>query len=548
MEPPTATLTATTAAAVAVAGLWWLKSKHAHMAKVAATSPFVGIPTPPGGHWLLGHMVAMNTPDMYHGSKRLLLHHADSATGLTAVWAVNQRAISVLRGADAKAVYMASITKPSHSYVGNHLRYLLGKKSMIVLEGKEWKLYRRAVHKSFTPTLLQESQEAINHVGKTLARSLLERLKMKSPQSQQQEHKVYQLMKMATADVFGLCFLGVDFGASRTLELPQLAASFEFLTSEFQRRVKRPFDLPASQYEWPTPTNRKHAHHRKIIRSYILEQLVATKNNQATGNSQAGGGNLLSHIWKAAEAEAKALGQIVDAEAVCDVAMTLLFAGYDTTSITLSFALYLLAKNPNIYQTCLEEVDAVFQAQGEGSGLQSYEKLPYTRAVIQESLRLYSPVVVGSRVLEKELVLHGHVIPQGTVAYVPVSMIHTHECNFPDPLAMRPDRWVREKTSTRSSTSASSSHWEERPSDDTTGTIAVGDHDSFLAFSAGARNCVGKTLAVREAVTLLAYLVHTVQFDLVDPSYTCKPVVKLLTEPSDGMPMLISARTRRSSS
>ena len=51
-------------------------------------------------------------------------------------------------------------------------------------------------------------------------------------------------------------------------------------------------------------------------------------------------------------------------------------------------------------------------------------------------------------------------------------------------------------------------------------------------------------MAMREAVTLLAYLIRTIKFDLVDPSYKCKPVVKLLTEPSDGMPMLISARKR----
>lgn len=79
------------------------------------------------------------------------------------------------------------------------------------------------------------------------------------------------------------------------------------------------------------------------------------------------------------------------------------------------------------------------------------------------------------------------------------------------------------------------------------GSIAVGDHESFLAFSAGARNCVGRNLAVREAVTLLAYLLHKVRFDLVDPSYKAKPIVKLLTMPSDGMPRLVSKRQRASS-
>lgn len=451
------------------------------MTKVAESSPFPGIPMPPGGHWLLGHMVAMNIPDTYHGSKQCLLDHADPTTGLTAVWAANTKAFSVLRGSDAKAIFMANKTKPSHSYVGNHLRYLLGNKTMIVLEGKEWKLYRTAVHKSFTPSLLQQSQASINNVGSTLAQSLLARLGKQQQSTaqadltQQQEYKVYHLMKMATADVFGKCFLGVNFQASSTLELPQLVKSFEFLVEEFQRRVKRPFDIPASQYQWSTPTNKEHARHRAIIRSYIMEQIIKMKQ---VGNAKEvkGGGNLLSHIWKAAAAEAEASRETVDAETVCDVAITLLFAGYDTTSLTLSFTLYLLAKNPEIYQLCLEEVDAVFdqgntKSVDDAFDLKSDAELPYIRAAIQESLRLYSPVVVGSRILEKDLTLHGYTFPKGTAAYVPVSMIHTHERNFPEPLEMRPDRWVREKGSISHQdgterTTNNCSRWEERPPDD----------------------------------------------------------------------------------
>ncbi|CAB9502005.1 Leukotriene-B(4) omega-hydroxylase 2 [Seminavis robusta] len=519
--------------------LLWLKHKIDQMAKKAETSPFPGIPTAPQGHWLLGHLPRMELPDGFQGVKHCCHDYADTKTGLCAIWAATEPVISVLSGKDAKAILMASKTKPDIRIVALHFQKFLGAKNLLSMKGKEWKLYRTAVHKSFTPAMMEQSQQTITKVGNTLSDSLLCALQQQSNNSETIQMEIHPLMKMATSDVFFETMVGIDIQACQKLELPVMATSFEFLAAEFQRRIGDPFDMAASLYCIPTSANRQHARTTKTVRSFIMDHLTKAKQQQQQQTST--NNNVLLEIWKAAEKEAAAVGESVNMEAVCDVAMTLFFAGYDTTSSTLAYTIYLLAKHPDIYQTCREEIDAVL---GNNTGtITGPEQLPYTQAVIYESLRLHSPVDLIARSLEKDTTLHGHVFEKGTTCFLPLMLIQQHEMNFSQPLEMRPDRWVRPTTRSADDNKSHKSQWEDRPSDDTASSdIAPGNRDALVAFSMGARNCVGRNLAMREAVTLLACLLHKLHFELVSPSYELKPVLKLINQPGDGLPMVVKAR------
>jgi cytochrome P450 len=226
------------------------------------------------------------------------------------------------------------------------------------------------------------------------------------------------------------------------------------------------------------------------------------------------------------------------ADSVFDMSITLLFAGYYTTSITLSYDIYLLAKNPAVQETCLEEIESVLGNGDQPECLSSYDALPYTKAVVLESLRLHAPAPLGFRVLNKEIILHDRRLPKGTRVPLPIHFIQTHEMNFPSPMEMRLDRWVR-----FNDTAGSGSNWEERPSDDSESSdIASVSQDAFLAFSSGARDCPGKHFALREAVTLLAFTIRRVKFELVKDSYEVIPKVKVLQEPNNHLPMTIRRR------
>ena len=211
----------------------------------------------------------------------------------------------------------------------------------------------------------------------------------------------------------------------------------------------------------------------------------------------------------------------------------------------MTYALYLLAKHPEIEATCLEEIDAVIGKGTDSDNTTSFdgpEQLPYTKAVILETLRLYPPAPVTSRTMEKDVVLQNptETIRKGQNVMVPIWCIQRNEKNYPRPNEMHPGRWVRRQKKVVESGSV----WEERPADDVeSNLIAPANRDAFCVFAAGARNCVGRILAMQESVTLLALLVRRLKFKLVQNDYEVTPTIcAVVQQPKDNLPMIITPR------
>jgi cytochrome P450 len=164
--------------------------------------------------------------------------------------------------------------------------------------------------------------------------------------------------------------------------------------------------------------------------------------------------------------------------------------------------------------------------------------LPYTRAVILETLRLYPAAPVTTRNLEKPLTLRGANVelPAGMMVYIPIWSIQRDARNYPHPQEFRPDRWVKQ---TKDGT------WVERFAEDELGgdcEVPAANRDAFCAFSGGARNCVGRVLAMQEAVTLLAFLLRDLKFECL-PGYELKPTLSsFIQKPNDDLPMIIKKR------
>eukprot|EP00536_Pseudo-nitzschia_multiseries_P004381 jgi/Psemu1/237575/estExt_Genewise1.C_720096 len=208
--------------------------------------------------------------------------------------------------------------------------------------------------------------------------------------------------------------------------------------------------------------------------------------------------------------------------------MTLLFGGYDTTSISVTYALYLLAKNPSKRTKCLAEVDSTSAGGGKFSppSPPGLDELPYTKAVMLESLRLYPPVPATARNIEKPVTIAGDgggceaqqgaiTLPEGQMVVLPIWSIQRSELNYSRPNDMIPERWA----------------------------IPPANRDAFCAFAAGARNCVGKKLAIEESVILLACLVHRLSFELVSEDYEVSPsIVAVVQQPDDYLPMKVRGR------
>ena len=525
----TTALVVTVGAVVAVAGYRVIKKK---VEKRMATPPFKGIPVAPDSHWLLGHMIELNANGFVKGYEKCFVDPADE-NGLSSFWFLHNPSVSVLRGREVKQILISGSFRVPIPVINIHNKHFLGLKALTALMGKEWRVARSAVHKSFTPSALKSSQTSINQVGMTLAKSLTELIEQSTTKSIQRT--VLPMMKMATFDVFGRSVLDMDFQCCERLELSEFANAFDFLTSEYTRRIQEPWNPASLLYFIPTASNRKHARCRKTVRSFIADQIDQAKKrpDDVTRNKH----DLLTNILKFASENDE-----LSEDDVSQLLTTLLFGGYDTTSITLSYALYSLAKHPEFEKECVNEINSVLGSDPqELASFPGPENLPFTRSVINETLRLFPPAPTNTRTLEKPVSLCGTEIPQGTDIFIPIWSIQRDPNNYPQPNDMIPERWVRKR---QGSGKSKQSIWEDRPLDDTTSSeIPPANRDAFCVFSAGARNCVGRALALQESVTLLAFLIRSLKFDLIESDYEIEPdLCSFVQQPKDHLPMIIRKR------
>jgi cytochrome P450 len=163
-------------------------------------------------------------------------------------------------------------------------------------------------------------------------------------------------------------------------------------------------------------------------------------------------------------------------------ALDLLTAGIETTSTTLSWALYELAINPDSQDKLRSEVKRVV-SNDELITPEHIHNMPYLRWCIKETLRLYSVAIVNLRRTTEDVVLSGYHIPAGNTVFVVMSEMVKSAENYSEPDKFMPERWDREGGS---------------------------NIDSFtnIQFGFGPRMCVGRRVAELELHIALADIIR----------------------------------------
>ncbi|XVV07562.1 cytochrome P450 [Actinosynnema sp. CA-248983] len=185
-------------------------------------------------------------------------------------------------------------------------------------------------------------------------------------------------------------------------------------------------------------------------------------------------GDLLSSLLSARDHDER----LTDTE-VSDQALTMLVAGSDSVAATVSWALHLLDRHPNVRATLHREVDTVLG--GEPARATDLPNLPHTGRVVTEALRFYPPGWLFTRITTEDVDLGGHRLPAGTtVAFCP-SAIHLRAEVHDRPDTFDPDRWLPERA-------------RHLP------------RGAFVTFGGGARKCAGQDFGLAESTLLLATL------------------------------------------
>ncbi|GGK49302.1 cytochrome P450 [Salinarimonas ramus] len=194
--------------------------------------------------------------------------------------------------------------------------------------------------------------------------------------------------------------------------------------------------------------------------------------------------------------------------------VTFIGAGHETTANALTWALYLVSQAPDVRARLEAEVDTVV---GEGPVAAEHAgALPWTKAVIEETMRLYPPAAFMSREAIAEDRVAGIRLPAGAIVMIAPWVLHRHTLIWDDPAAFDPTRFFGEAR----------------------GRI---DRYAYLPFGAGPRVCIGAAFALQEAVLALAEIVRAVRLDLA-PEAVVEPVQRVTLRPRNGMPMRVTRR------
>ena len=378
---------------------------------------------------------------------------------------------------------------PKSDRIGEGLRPLLGR-SVFVTNGEEWRRQRRIIDPAFEGGRIRDTFPAMLAAGAAAVARMPEGLV-----------EVEKEMSHAAADVI--------FRTLFSIPIDHEVAGAVFQEFQVYQRSQPILNLAAFL---PLPNWVPRFHRGATKRSAAVIRGLITRLTEARATAIAAGTAPDDLATKIMTTPDPATGQRFDTAEMVDQVAIFFLAGHETSASALSWALYLLAMDPQVQARVAAEV-ALLPPNPTFSDL---SRLRLTRDVFRETLRLYPPVPMMVRETTGPEQMRGRRVAKGAQIVLSPWHLHRHARIWPDPDAFDPDRWAREETK-------------------------VCARDAFMPFSAGPRVCPGAGFAMVEGTLLLALLVRAFEVAVVtgkDPV----PVAHLTVRARDGIWLTITRR------
>lgn len=387
--------------------------------------------------------------------------------------------------------HIRHVLKDHHSnYVKSadykELKPILGD-GLLNSEGDLWKRQRKLISAEFT-------HEKIRQQGKMMVEAA-ERV-AKKWENQEGVFDIAADMMALAFDIAGNAFFGADLGSNSEI----VGGAFADASEASTIRMISLFKLPMA---FPTANNRRY---KRAIRTLdkIIFETIDHRRHSAEGRH-----DLLSRLLSASTAEGKPLSS----KLLRDELSTFIIAGHETTALALTWTWYLLAQNTRVREKLKQELTQVLS--GRSPTVEDLVHLPYNRAVVQESMRLYPPAPAVSRMPLHDDVIGGFKIKAGSLLSCVPAIIHRDARFWKDPDTFDPERFIGENQK----------------------------HIypfSYFPFGAGPRICVGESFALIEAQLVMATLVQRFSVRLDEKAKVVpNPLVTL--RPKHGLMGTVSA-------
>jgi cytochrome P450 len=379
---------------------------------ISGASP---LPPMPPGHWLLGHLKQRRRDPLrlFSTSQQLLGDVVRYRMGYIYVeqFTHPDQVRHVL--VDAKDIYVKG-------EIWDKLKPLIGN-GIVTADGQDWMRQRRVVQPVFQHARLEpicvvmteaiadvlEGWHASNDGTKTVA--------------------LFSELRKLTLTVV----IRALFGMELAQQLPAVARSFVAALEVINRRIIS----PAPYLPWldrvPTPDN--FAFHRaNNYLNTVVEEIIRRRETVRESAST----DLLGLIMAAQLAEENQ----ITPRLLRDEVMTLLLAGFETSATTMTWAMCLLQRHPEAWSRMVTEVDLALGGRTPEFG--DLAGLPYTRAVIEETLRLRPAVWAIPRMATRTDEVQGFRVPRGDIVVLVPYVTHRHPDFWVDPDKFQPTRFL----------------------------------------------------------------------------------------------------------
>ena len=351
-----------------------------------------------------------------------------------------------------------------HKGIGLHqARRALGD-GLLTSEGELWREQRRVIQPAFNAKRVAAQASVVAEE----ASRMVERLRA---QAGGEPVDVSGEMTGLTLGVLGRTLLDEDLSPHASIghdfEAIQDQAMFEVVT------------IGAVPQFLPLPKQLRFRAARARLQK-VTEQLAAEREARDGGV----GDDVLSRLLESVRAEQDPR---VARRRLRDELVTLLLAGHETTASTLSWAFYLIDQNPEVGERLRQEALTVL-----GDRLPEFDdlnRLEYTTMVVEETMRLYPPVWMLSRIAQGPDTIAGYRVPAGADVVVCPYTLHRHPEFWDQPERFDPERFDRQRRA-------------QRP------------RYAYIPFGAGPRFCVGNHLGMMEAVFVIAMVMREMRLSL----------------------------------
>jgi cytochrome P450 len=367
--------------------------------------------------------------------------------------------------------------------ISKEFRHLLGG-NLLILPHDEWLPRRRALQPLFTKQHVSRFAGHMATAAEEVSRGWGD-----------DDVDLDKECRTLTLRALGRSVLGLDLDQRADEVGPALRTALEWLTDRATRPVRAPRWLP-------TPAQRRAHAANRVLHELAAEILASCRADP----------DLDAPLVRAlAGAVDKQTGLPLTDREICDELVLLMLGGHDTTSTTITYALWALGHQQELQDRVFVEVAELGDRPLTPADV---PRLWFTVQVLHEALRLCPPAPIISRQVMRDIEVDGCRVPAGSLAVVGVYAMHRDPTLWDNPLDFDPDRFDPQRSEGRS-------RWQ------------------YLPFGGGPRSCIGDHFAMLEATLALATIVRQVDIRSLDHDFaTALPFTAVAAGP-------IRARTRQ---